>query len=435
MSSFKRRTPTSSTAPSPRSSVATSPGEISPSFVKATNALPLSSRISPHNGSVQTSFGIPSLDGVLGGGLPSGSVLLIQEDYSTGYSALLQRYFLAQGAAAGHGILLASADEDPHTVLESLMAPVGLEDDGEEDEEAGKATARTLGALRTGDDRMSIAWRYQNQPRVSTTISGAAAIRKGDGPYCYKFDITKTIPKTTLEAAAATIAVVDVNSWSAEGKTARVIYSRLYSAIQEFSRIGPYEPTKTASPRSFLRIAISAVGSPFWGTDAGSLEALNELYRFITSLRALLKNIYGVCVITLPGHLYNDAHGVSSSYAIKRLYHACDGVLEVESFSGSSRIFPPEYTTDYHGLLHVHRLPTPNSLTSGTPLSMSDLHSLAFKVRRKRFTVETFQLPPETEEADKSPSSGKDAMMSIGSSPVSTSSCSTGTGKASKLDF
>ncbi|KAJ3205064.1 Elongator subunit elp4 [Dinochytrium kinnereticum] len=327
--------------------------------------------------------------------------------------------------------------------MEGLMAPVGLEADGEGEEDEGTAgKTRKLGALRDADDRMSIAWRYQNQPKISSTIAGAVATRKGDGPYCFKFDITKTIPKPSLEAASSTIGLVDINKWTNEGASANDVYRRLYLSIREFSRIGPYDPYATSTPRSFLRIAISAIGSPLWSADAGRESAMKALYRFIASLRALLKNIYAVCVITLPAHLYNDAVGVSSSYAIKRLYHACDGVLEIESFSGSSRYFPPAYTTDYHGLLHVHRLPNPNSLTSGTPLSVSDLHSLAFKVRRKRFTVETFQLPPEAEEdASSKPSAGKEAGREAARQIVPSPSlsggmgCSTGSSRKSPLDF
>ncbi|KAI8849548.1 Elongator complex protein 4 [Chytridium lagenaria] len=436
MSSFKRRTPTAPTTSSRTTPLRPSSIPISP--LKPINDLPISSRISPHTGLIQTSTGIPSLDGVLGGGLPTSTLHLLQQDHSTSYTSLLTSYFLAQGISAGHGVFY--VDEDPTTALEALMAPVGLETE-EVDEDDVKGTGRTMGALRE-EERMSIAWRYQNQPKVSTAIAGAAATRKGDGPYCYKFDITKKIPKPALEAASASIGVLDVSAWAGEGLTSNVVYQRIYAAISEFAKLGPYDPTVTTSPRSFLRIALAGVGGPLWGVDAGTPQALQALYRFLASLRALMRNIYGVCVITIPAYLYHDAHGVSSSFGIKRLYHICDGVFEVESFSGSSRNFPTAYTSDYHGLLHVHRLPTPHSLTPGTPLSKSDLHSLAFRVRRKRFTVETFQLPPETEETDqrgpttKSKEAGRDAARSI--DPVITSpggsSCSTSSRK-NPLDF
>ncbi|KAJ3102647.1 Elongator subunit elp4 [Phlyctochytrium bullatum] len=428
----------------------------------------MSSRISPHNGALQTSFGIPSIDGVLGGGLTTGTVLLIQKDRSTGYAALLHRYFVAQGAAAGHSLFFASAaDEDPEEFIASLMAPVGMEaeaeDHGEEDEAApvGRGQGRQLGALRDGGgERMSIAWRYQNLPKVSTAVAGAARTRTGPGPYCFKFDITKTIPRATLEATSK-LSLFKVSDCTRDGLTAAEIYERLYLKIKEFAESGPYKarPSDAGSNRKILRIALSSVGSSLWGIDAGSKAAINALYRFILSLRALLRNYDSVCVITIPGGSYGDEFGVSSAYAIRRLYHASDGALEVESFGGSSRHFPSAYTTDYHGLLHVHRLPTPNTLTPGTPLSASELHSLAFRVRRKRFTIEPFQLPPEFEEEDKKKappvatstgdSGGKAGPKRIvaSSSVVRTSSSSTPStassgpqpsqlqAKSSKLDF
>ena len=57
------------------------------------------------------------------------------------------------------------------------------------------------------------------------------------------------------------------------------------------------------------------------------------------------------------------------------------------------------YSATYHGLFHVHKLPTLNSLIpSSTKLSVlsgGGGNNLGFKLRRKKFTIETFHLPPE----------------------------------------
>ena len=102
----------------------------------------------------------------------------------------------------------------------------------------------------------------------------------------------------------------------------------------------------------------------------------------------------------------------------------CDAVVEVESFAGiyqhysfmfknaivdCYRFFPSLtgspattnaiYSATYHGLFHVHKLPTLNSLVpSSTKLSIlsgGGGNNLGFKLRRKKFTIETFHLPPE----------------------------------------
>lgn len=57
------------------------------------------------------------------------------------------------------------------------------------------------------------------------------------------------------------------------------------------------------------------------------------------------------------------------------------------------------YTQNYHGFFHVHKLPVLNSLlppsTKLSVLSAGGSNDLGFKLRRKRFTIETFHLPPE----------------------------------------
>lgn len=48
-----------------------------------------------------------------GGGLPVGSVLLIEEDKYVVYSKALHRYFLGEGAVHKHQMLVVNLDEDP----------------------------------------------------------------------------------------------------------------------------------------------------------------------------------------------------------------------------------------------------------------------------------------------------------------------------------
>jgi elongator complex protein 4 len=68
-------------------------------------------------------------------------------------------------------------------------------------------------------------------------------------------------------------------------------------------------------------------------------------------------------------------------------------------FIGSPATTNAIYSATYHGLFHVHKLPTLNSLVpSSTKLSVlsgGGGNNLGFKLRRKKFTIETFHLPPE----------------------------------------
>ena len=83
---------------------------------------------------------------------------------------------------------------------------------------------------------------------------------------------------------------------------------------------------------------------------------------------------------------------------IRRIEHLSDAVIEIESWAGSIKQVNAAYTTEYHGLIHPLKLFGTQSYTTTTRLSNIQLHSLGFKVRRKRFSVETFHLPPEDDE-------------------------------------
>jgi elongator complex protein 4 len=68
-------------------------------------------------------------------------------------------------------------------------------------------------------------------------------------------------------------------------------------------------------------------------------------------------------------------------------------------YSGSLKHSTASYAQTYHGFFHVHKVPVLNSLLpSSTKLSVlsgDGSNNLGFKLRRKRFAIETFHLPPE----------------------------------------
>lgn len=145
----------------------------------------------------------------------------------------------------------------------------------------------------------------------------------------------------------------------------------------------------------------------------------------------------------------------------------CDASVRIESFAGALTN-ASSAASAYHGLFHVHKIPVLNSLIpSSTKLSVlldgaakgsggasasggtgsgpgsggssKGVNNLGFKVRRKRFAIETFHLPPEggvgqrrtSSEPSSSSSSLSDRKSSSGSSSPSSSSSSTGPKKLS----
>ncbi|KAI9330367.1 Elongator complex protein 4 [Zopfochytrium polystomum] len=386
-----------------------------------------------------TSTGIPTLDDVFGGGLPAGSLALVHEDTpASGFARLILRYFVAQGFAAGHSVCVASAAdvEHPLDVMRSLMVPVGTEEDddgadGEEVDVGGKeGLARQLGSLRA-ERELKIAWRYQNQGRFGE-ILGKPNASRGSGTYCFKFDITKAVSQSTLESAAGRVALIDVNEWVESGMAASTVYDKLLATLKEICASGRFSP---GTP-NMLRVAIQSIASPLWGDSSDQIAMWQALVRFLVGLRAALKGIQAVCMMTIPAVLYDDSHGLSSSPYVRRLHHVVDGVLEVESFEMSRRYFGDAYTSEYHGLLHVHRLPVLSSLTSASRVANTDLHSLAFQVRRKRFKIEAFRLPPdEGDRESESPKSSAALSSRKKSAAGGAADRDRGGGAASGIDF
>lgn len=140
MSSFKRRTPSKRVA------------------------LPPGSRACPISVStVLTSSGIPSLDDILGGGVPlSCSLAVLAPDSQSAYGELVQKYFVAQGIASGHKVCIVHEDA-PSFVKECMWMPTSSSNHpttivGEDD------------AVQSGD-KIKIAWRYEQMKKFETTVT------------------------------------------------------------------------------------------------------------------------------------------------------------------------------------------------------------------------------------------------------------------------
>ncbi|XP_011184648.1 elongator complex protein 4 [Zeugodacus cucurbitae] len=118
-------------------------------------------RTSPQTGQIITSSGNPSFDVIFGGGLPVGSICLIEEDKYVTFSKVLAKYFIAEGVVSGQSVLLGSLDDDPQELMRKLPKP--LNDDEVEIE---KCTEQENGdAPQNG---LRIAWRYNDLPPVNS---------------------------------------------------------------------------------------------------------------------------------------------------------------------------------------------------------------------------------------------------------------------------
>ncbi|KAJ1973011.1 Elongator subunit elp4 [Dimargaris verticillata] len=358
--------------------------------------LPPGTKLSPHNGQVLVSTGVPSLDDVLGGGLPAGSICLVLADRRTGYSNMLLNYFMAQGLAAGHQVHLTSADTTPQDLLKAIPSwcPEVAQDAAVLEPPSPSPTASTA-TTTTPEAKMKIAWRYQNLPSMDVDHDQNRPV----GPhasnlFCHSFDLLRPVRPKVLESA--NIDLFDLSAWRQHdlADPYEALFAHLCALIEEHG-FSSLESGPAPAERNVLRIAIHALASPFWQG-----QNPNACVQFLHALKGLLRYSFSSCMITVPAHLY-QTDGPHRSGFIRQLEHMCDAVVELESFAGSRSARPSASSLNCHGFFYIHKQPLLNSLVpsssklsiiSGAQLSTNNL---AFKQKRHKFVIETFHLPPE----------------------------------------
>ncbi|XP_008056517.1 elongator complex protein 4 [Carlito syrichta] len=336
-------------------------------------------RPSVRNGQLLVSTGLPALDQLLGGGLAVGTVLLIEEDKYNIYSPLLFKYFLAEGIVSGHTLLVASAKEDPADLLQELPAPL-LDDNCKKEFDEDAYSHKTP----ESDMKMKIAWRYQLLPKME--VGPISSSRFG-----HYYDASKRIPQELIETSKwhgfflpekifPNLKVEPCSLAHGYIKLLRFIQNIIFE--EGFDGSNPQKKQK-----NILRIGIQSLGSPLWGDDICCTEnrgSSHGLSRFLYVLRGLLRTSLSACIITMPTHL------IQNKAIIARITNLSDTVVGLESFLGSERGTNPLYK-DYHGLIHIRQIPRLNNLICDE----SDVKDLAFKLKRKLFTIERLHLPPD----------------------------------------
>ncbi|KAM6943374.1 elongator complex protein 4 [Xenentodon cancila] len=387
------------------------------SFQKKTRSKLISipgTRPSVQNGQLLVSTGVTSLDYLLGGGLAVGTVLLVEEDRYDSYSRMILKYFLAEGVVCQHELFVAAAQDNPDDILQELPSPI-LDDVAlHKPTEHPKLSCEPQDSL----DAMKIAWRYQNLPKVQSALASSSRF----GHY---YDVSKTMePEIRQTAKCHRFYLPQHASPSSTTKSSKLKpYSALLKSLQEvIHREGFDVAAPMSKSRNILRVGLHSLGSALWGDDLSCHDNprhSHALTTFLYGLRALLRSSLSVAVVTVPSHLIQNRALMGG---ITRL---CDNVIALESFKGSERETNPLYK-DYHGLLHVQQVPHLNCLASQLP----DHKDLAFKLKRKQFSIERLHLPPDLSETVSRVSRGE-----LAGGAVMPSACSSSTSGTKHLDF
>ncbi|KAG1801409.1 PAXNEB-domain-containing protein [Suillus plorans] len=343
--------------------------------------LPQGTRLSPVSTStVITSTGIPSLDDILGGGLPlSCSLAVLAPDHHSAYGELVQKYFVAQGLASGQKVCIIHdeplrfaregiwmAGNTPSTPAQASTA---------EDADDEKASQH--------DDKIKIAWRYEQMKKFQTTVSSNSL----NDDLCMSFDLTCRIPATALDAArqSAQLIPIDVD-----------IFEDGTGVIEQIEEL-----LSNGTDAHAVRICIPALGSPHWG-DMQPPTVLTLLH----SLRRLLHRHPNACAsLSLAPHMCTDTWGGPGW--VQKVGWLTDAAISMSAFGANpslSSLFP-----SHHGIVQILTLPAPHTIlpasdkystlrglsSAAGSMGGSGENNLAFKCMRKRLIFETIHLDLE----------------------------------------
>ena len=314
------------------------------------------------------SSGVPDLDILLGGGLAIGTVLVLEEDLSGNYSKLLLKYFLSEGLVQNHSLLVTNSGLDGKSIVQNLPSfDLKVNEEGSDS--------------KPEDDKMKIAWRYQNQSTTKENFNSS-------GTNSHSFNLLKTVPTEVLDKCD--INVCDVNELldADESIWQNTSYCKLVKEIQEKVTSGGFfiDPKAKPDHKNILRIGVQSMGSLLWGDLKYSSR---NLCTFLISLRAIMRSCFGVAVITIPSNVLNF------SDIREKIMICSDYVVELESFEGDEVV--NQVYKDYHGLLYINKIPCLGALAPPNHL-IQDPSQLVFKSKRTKFVIEKFHLPPDLSE-------------------------------------
>ena len=167
------------------------------------------------DGSLLVSTGHTQLDTYLGGGLPVGTTVLIEEDARNLHAPSIVRQFIAEGIAVDQRVVLAGLAPDdalraflrstPLNVsrgskdtiaLETLGAAAAVPRPDDAEADAPEATAPTWDSQGS---QLSIAWQYKKYLAPSEQQSAVAG--SGSAKFGHTYDLNRSIPPPVLAAA------------------------------------------------------------------------------------------------------------------------------------------------------------------------------------------------------------------------------------------
>jgi len=331
--------------------------------------------ISPKTLQLLTSSGASSLDSLINGGFPVGTIALI-EDFTistdiksasnkTLYSKVLIKQFLEEGSSYDHDIFVGSCG-DKFSLISG---------DTSEKEEIQKSQDETSG-LNTS---MKIAWRYQNQNTSQNDEKASCLKITNDN------DSSSKITYDTTESRVFTWHITDVGASLFQTNVYNEILKNVSKACENPKLNLPTSASSTSSSSSLIRIAI---------TDIGSLLSCDQdthrfkLMQFLYALKSLARNRLCVVAITQTSNIENLLDVPNLQNSIREMV---DFVFQFNALKKDNNEVDSKKKS-HHGIFNIIKTPSLRCLKSP---SMRNHGKYLFKSTKNKFVLERMHLPPE----------------------------------------
>uniref|UniRef100_A0A224YWQ2 Elongator complex protein 4 n=1 Tax=Rhipicephalus zambeziensis TaxID=60191 RepID=A0A224YWQ2_9ACAR len=323
-------------------------------------------KLSPHTAETVLSCGVSALDYILGGGLPLGGILLVEEDAFGTYCGQLLKYYVAEGIEQQHHIYFASGDFEPTKFLRELPRTLQV---------ATGSTTQHAPASVASDGDLKIAFRYERMAKQDSLLD----YEELD----HVFDFSDRIESAKL-ASACVVTFDPCERWreATNGHVGATLDPNYESVLAGVSRLVDEARADENQSHFAVRIALQGLCSPTWGSVAGFSS-------FLHTLKAVIRGEPVSVFVTVPA-VITRAH----PSVLRRCRRLADIVLKIQAFDDHERGANPLYK-NYHGLLQIVKLCRLSSL--GIRMPECDF---LFHQRSKKFVVERLHLPPELGPAD-----------------------------------
>ncbi|ODQ66023.1 PAXNEB-domain-containing protein [Nadsonia fulvescens var. elongata DSM 6958] len=341
------------------------------------------------------STGSNDLDKILSHmGLPTGSLLLLEESGTTDFTSVILRCFAAQGVIHHRSqegklgdtkVLVVGMGEGWARDLPGIYVDKKEKARKRASNEQSKVSVENLAlsgasVLSSADRDLKIAWRYGATHNSITPSKESNNMVKPT--YCDTFDLTSRIVPSPNSSEVICIGPTGDNQF----------FQKVITQIKQTLKSVPHNTVVKVVIPSLLHPVIYSYES----------SQINNITSFFFSLRQLTRQYFNqlVVVCSCSLELYPRESPIT-----RWLEHLSDAVIQLEPFAHKMVLCAaPTATTkdeskkDHQGLVHIFKVP---GLTErGHMVTRKGEH--AFRVGRKQFEIEEWSIPVEEGEEQKS---------------------------------